>query len=413
VPITINATQGQGNSVNPTGSGVSGTDITLIPRVQNTETQYVNVYKNVCAQVSGVNGITPTFVVPFANGTGMTDWGTGETPFFSYDGLTWTLFGNAPVVSGANLRMTHTSAFTGNDVWFARDKRENTFALSNWIAGLNTTYPGRLTNLSGGSNWIVDTYSTQTDELGRTVAAAPLLGFRIGNRGKPLALLTSGVHAGEDRGTSIYRYSVEFLLGSATEAITLCNAFDFVSLPVVNAPGRDGGHSRGAFQYTNTTFNDLNRHFSDSSFLFETVTKPRAVLITELAASGTPKWCLDYHTTGTAITNECGYYDGIGGDATLFAQWITAMNARLVAVGMHNMTDLGAAPSGTLLGWAAATGGFPLSTVLETRDIGINYTNSQLQQIGQAAMLAMYDLLIAGDFGPYVATGTPFARRRV
>ncbi len=345
--ITLDTSQGGCIAADPTSSA-TGSAITIVPRLTVTEGgSAVMVDPTIIA--TGVNGLTPTFTWSSANTT--STWGDLEKGFFSYDGLTWTQMGLSAVVGGGLITCQHSAPFNQNTVWFSRDRREGVTALTAWINGLYAAYPQWISNLTGGSNWVVDTYSTQTDELGRTVAATNLLGFYIksGLPSRKRFFLCSGVHASEDWGTTCMRAGIEWLLGNSTQATWLRNSFDWVVMPLLNAPGREGGHSRAQFEVTASTHNDMNRHFSDVSNLFETVTKPRTIMTTELV-SGTCVGSLDFHGQGAGVTSNNGlggFYTGWG--STLDTPYTDQFIYCCSTLGGSNF--YGAVPSGTVTAW--------------------------------------------------------------
>lgn len=411
--ITIDYTSAQ--TCCQADSYASGSDVFLNPRQTLTE-QNGTGWLQVSTRVTGVNNITPRFRVR-KSGLLNKPWyqGVGSQGYFTYDRLAWTPMGLAMSDDGTYFNCQHSAAFTQDEVWFSRFRFEGVYQMQNWLSGLAQTYSNLIANLQGGSNFIVDWFSPQIDERGYTVAATPLLGFRIndGSAAKRRFLLATGVHASEQWGSTCFKKCVEFVLGNSAEAIALRKQFEFICLPQMNAPGREGGHNRGQFQTTAGWHNDLNRHFSDSADLFETISKNRAVIAREMRGPGLAAGALDFHTQSAGPASaEQGYYEGMG--SPLEYLWRAAFQAR------GGYQEYGWNPGGTMIGWAISDLGVRLGQFVEHNDDTTD-SDSAATTLGQRAALTLYDIL--GSFGEYVGevlapaettdANNPAAQRRV
>jgi hypothetical protein len=407
--ITIDTSQGNCNTVNPTGSGVAGTTINIVPRGQANEDLTTPNFGNVAFKMMGVNGVTPTIDVNFTGvGHFYFTWEPIENGYFSYDQLTWTLMGNAPNLGTTNHAiLSHTSAFTQDTVWFARQRRESAVSISNWITTLNSTYPGRLSYLGGASSFVCGTYATQTDELSRPIAATNLYGFGIKGGHARTIVLVASTHAAEDWGTTVQRAGVEWLLGSDMEAKILLQNFNWVILPVHNAPGREGGHYRGQFDYAGPsvppggTGNDFNRHYQDSPAPFPAIDVSRNLLNTELTGT-TFSALFDMHTTVVqSDPGPCIWYTSAG---SLFSTWSAMMTARIG----YNGETAGAYPPGSVSRWSEETKGSSLGVLIEFNQAlsPFQTTPTLATQMGKNFLLTLCDMLMQGKFG-----AAPSARR--
>ncbi len=388
--ITIDSTSAQ-TSVSASSS-VLGNVITLVPRLTVNEAESPT-WTNICAKVSGVLGLTPEF--KFTQTGGRWTWDANEKGFFSYDGLVWTEMGLSPVISGGFITCQHSSAFTGDDVWFARDRREGVAQTTAWLEGLAAAYPNLIRQLPGATDFVIDTFSAQTGEDARVIAATPLLGCLVskgGGIGKKRIGLTSGCHAGEDLGNTVYRYAVDYLLSSAT-GNTLLDSLDFLLLPLLNPPGREGGHTRSQFEVTDVTHNDLNRHFTEITNLFETITKNKTVCEREFSG-GSVVGFIDYHSQSDSITSASapqGYYTG--NDCPLDASWIAKYQAR-ASLGIY-----GAATGLGIIGWMIDAKPTVLLAEVIEQNQHTSKTNATLQAEGIVGIEVLNDMLQAGDFG--------------
>lgn len=382
-------------------SSVSGTTITLRPRT--TVCEEFSGWADAAVKVSNVYGKQPLFKIDLSTGQNNGQvWENTENGFFSYDGINWTEFGTAVSYPTGFIQCQHNAAFTQNDVWFSRYRIEGVAQIRYWLDNdLKPLYDALLFNLTGGSNYVVDTYSAQTDERGNAVAATPLFGFAIktGGAGKQKIVLTSGVHANEHWGTTVYKKAIEWLLARQdVAAVKLTDAFDIICLPLLNAPGREGGHFRSQWEVSGG-HSDLNRRFSDVSNLFETVTKPRTVLNTEVA-NGNMAACLDFHGFSTPGSQKVAWWNPVG--QSNFAAFESALINRLGWTG-------GGSPliSGMLVDWAQNTKGCSLATIIENSSASID-TLSNATLWSAEVMTALADVIAPA---PAVSFGHAFARR--
>jgi hypothetical protein len=316
------------SSVKLADSSVSGYGddavITIKPRFQASEVTSSELrWLEPSALVTGLNGFRPTFRFSsyLTSGSGSyhgQPWQAARRPMFSYDRSTWTYFDTAVTVNTTDhwIEFRHSTAFTSNTVYISRGRQMSVEQVGAWIDDLETTYPTiiepttsaaaftpTLTSWSGQS-FIADEFSSQTNELSETIPATPFYAFQINDTSltpldgsaKQLAVVTSGVHAGEDHGNFVLKAFIDAVLDSTTTGQYLRRNYKILVYPMINAPGRAGGGWRGSFTLGTGSIDDANRHFSDASPGLEIITKPRTAMATD-RGSETPHWAIDFHGT--------------------------------------------------------------------------------------------------------------------
>lgn len=311
------------SSINVSGSSVTGSGdsavIVLKPRVQESEVVSSQTrWLEPSAQVDGVDGFRPTFRFSDYAATETTGtyhgapWQSTRYPMFSYDRETWHYF-DTKTVNTTYVEFRHNTAFTADAVYITRGRQVSVTQEGTWLAALAAAYPAIVVPTTTAAaftptltSWpaqtfIADEFSAQTDELSRTIPACPLYAYEINDTSlmpaggvKRLAVISSGVHAGEDQGNFAMREFVTALLGSSTEAQALRRQYRVLVYPVVNAPGRVGGGWRGSFTNGTAGADDANRHFSDASPGLEIVTKPRTAMVADMGGL-VPDWEIDFH----------------------------------------------------------------------------------------------------------------------
>jgi hypothetical protein len=305
------------SSVNVAGSSVSGVGddaiVAIKPRLQESEVVSSGTrWLEPSARVDNVNETRPTFTfIDYGSGEGKYHgfaWGSRK-PMFSYDRETWHYFDNC-TVNADNIEFRHNTAFTGNTVYIGRGRQMSVTQVGQWLDALSAQYPSMLAPtpsalahtpaLTGwpGQEFIAAEFSAQTNELGATIPPTPFYAAQIG-AGSTLAILSAGVHAGEDHSDWVYRATVEYLCGASAEAATLRQRYTILLYPMVNAPGRAGGGWRGSFTQGKLGWDDLNRHFSTTDSNLEIIDIPKAAMLTDLDGK-TPSWAIDFHAAYTS-----------------------------------------------------------------------------------------------------------------
>ena len=303
--------------------------ITIKPRLQASEVVGGEArWLEPSAKVTGVNGYRPTFRFSsyYTSGAGSyhgQPWQSTRRPMFSYDRETWTYFDTAVTVDGTNhwIEFRHSTAFTQDTVYISRSRQMSVEQVGAWIDSLAAAHPTIIEptpsaaaftpTLTGwsGQNFIADEFSAQTNELSEAIPATPLYAFRIndtslmpaGGVAKRLAVVTAGVHAGEDHGNHVLKAFVDAVLGASAWGENLRRNYLIDIYPLINPPGRAGGGWRGSFTLGAGSIDDANRHFSDASPGLEIITKPRTAMATD-RGSAAPDWFIDFH--GTYVTGH-------------------------------------------------------------------------------------------------------------
>src|SRR6202142_3674030 len=372
-------------------------------------------------RVSGVNGFRPTFrfLSYLSSGSGENwsavngvAWQTGRRPMYSYDSVNWTYFDTNVTVDTTNhwIEFRNSTAFTSDVVYISRGRQVTVTQVGNWIAGLASSYsfisptasamaftPSLCTGFPA-QDYIADEFSVQTTELGDMVPPTPFYALQINDTArmpvsgvKKGAVVMCGVHAGEDLHAWPHNAFIEYICGNSAPAMNLRRDFKILCYPMMNAPGRYGGHWRGSFQ-TVSGADDLNRHFGDTTTL-EIVVKPRTALLSDLS-SATPVWQLDFHGDfGFSTTPAASYYTT--SQRSIFrAAWEVYQGATY---------DEGSLPGGCTVEYFRTSLSCPYLMSLEFND-AVPLTDAALTTTGQNLAKAIADLTSSGTwpFGPSI-----------
>jgi len=385
-------------------------EITVTPRLtyagNNSDTADKFGWRTACFKVSGVQGAKLKVVMNrYESDTAGTassfvkaPWASTDHGYFSADKLTWTHMDTAsskdPTTTNT-VTISHSAAMTDDAIWISKYPRVGTDEALAWIQSLAATYPTMIGDVAGGSSYVAATYSAQTDELGRTIPACPLLAFMVSDASlapvsgqKKLAMFFSGVHATEDGGNLAMQRAVEFFCSSDAKAISLRRGFDLIVFPIINAPGRNGGHYRTQFQSTAvggaTAGPDINHHYEDASPDFEVVSLSRAAAV--VAMNGRKlDWFMDWHTKYDGAQGAYTY--GYGSSRLMsFADDYTT-----IGLDGSNIAD-------TTYAYFRNTHKTLASITPENSQQDGNGTPSQLQTWGEAWMKGASDWFAAGGF---------------
>jgi hypothetical protein len=417
----------EGSSINVSGSSVSGYEssatVTLKPRVQTSEVSSETTrWLAPKARIKGVDGSRPTFVLSdYGSGTGKYwghPWTSTRRMLFSYDGETWTHFDTAHTVGASTITFRHSTAFTQGTVYIAWTRTVTPTMVGDWIDDLESTYPTLIHDTPSSSGFVTDTFSAQTDELSRTVPAQPHYAFKIsdasltpsGGRPKRTMVLMAGAHAGEDNGNVVLMRAVEFLLTSDAQAQKVRQYFDVLVYPMLDAPGRAGGHWRGSFENGSGGEDDLNRHFHDVPAPIEIVDLPRTAMAADSPAI--VQFAIDFHGQ---FADTFGSYVGITGEQD---DYVDALEVYMGGGAVTQLTDDGSTLDTTT--WFKLNRHTKWYFTIETGEPS-PLTDSDLQDWGEAQIKAVADLLDADAIpglytlscasGSYVVSGTVAALR--
>lgn len=356
-------------SVNLAASSVVGTGnsavITIRPKMQYFEFVSESRWLEPSARVVGVNGLHPTFKFdsydnagPSANNYHGSPWDSTRFPMYSYDRETWHYFENK-TVGASDITFYNTSDFTSDTVYIGRSRQMSVEQVGAWIDSLEAAYPTIIeptitaashtpsVDVAGfsGQDFIADEFSAQVGAWG-TIPITPLYAFQIndtsltpyGGGAKRVAIITSGVHAGEDHANYVLKAVVAAMLGSSAEAQALRRNYKILIYPLINAPGRYGGGWRGSFVTGTSGEDDANRYFSNTGTGLEIINLPKAAMVADLNGA-TPTFGIDFHGT---------YVDPWEVFSNATAATGETFRARLAAVAGYAVVDVGALHSGGL-----------------------------------------------------------------
>lgn len=381
------------SSVNLSGSSVTGSGdsavIVIKPRVQESEVKSSQTaWLEPSAKITGINGIRPTFrfsdyASTWADGKyhGV-PWGTSRRPMFSYDRLTWTYF-DTQSITGTYIEFRHNTAFAADTVYISRERQVSVTQVGEWIDSIASAHPTKISAPASAvaftptltswpaQSYISDEYSAQTNELGATIPATPFYAFQINDTSlmptsgvKRVAVMTSGVHAGEDTGNWAMQRAIEYLLGSSAEAQYVRRHFRVLCYPMINAPGRYGGGWRGSFTQGTSGADDANRHFNETGSGLEIVNKPKTAMTTDRDGV-VPAFVFDWHGK---FESPWGFFSG--------STALTSFGSLLSTNFGTTVDDMGALSSGGQTEYWRNSVGTPLAMTLE---FGNNVTVSDAQ----------------------------------
>lgn len=391
----------EGSSVNVAASSVSGVGdsavVSLKPRVQTSEAAAGARHLGVIARLTGVNGIRPTIkVLDITSGVfhGY-PWQSGRRMYFSLDaGATWTVFDTNPTVNAGDITIRHSTAFTGNVAIVAHERMWTPTMHAAWIAGLASTYPSLIASVpSNVSDFESGTFSTQTDDLGRTVPAQKFHGFKIHDASLPPTVgsakrafaFTMGTHSREATGSRVCKAAIEFLLSADAQAQNVRANADVYVHGLISAPGSAGGHWRGTFEEGALGEDDANRHFSDTVAPIQSVSIPRTAMLLDLPV--VVQASIDFHS-------DYGFY---GGQLITYTDNAVG-NAYYTALDIYvgTITDAGDAGTGFVSTWFENAKGTQLAVTSEIAETS-PLDDAAIAAWAEAHIKALSDLITSAD----------------
>ena len=288
--------------------------VILRARRQTVTSLGTNRWLEPVAKLSGVLGLRPRIEIqPWQTGAGdgysHQTWSSNQRAHYSYDGVNWLPI--AAQSRSGRLTWRHDQAFTEDVVYVARSWPRSVTQIGEQIEALAAAHPDKIspapsalaytpTNPGGfpAADYIVDECSAKTDELGRPVPVTPLYSFVIDDQAygpkTRLAVITMGIHAGEDVGELVGWELVGHLLGNSDEALALRATTRILVYPLMNPAGRWAGYWRGA-PGSNA---DPNREWNASSPTHDCVSKMKAVILGDVAYYDSPvSFCFDVHAS--------------------------------------------------------------------------------------------------------------------
>jgi len=287
--------------------------VTLRQRLQTVSSLGNNRWLEPCAKLTGVLGLRPRIeIVPYGtsgDNRNHQTWTGAQRAHYSYDGETW--YPIAAKTYSARLTWRHDAAFTADTVYVARSWPRSVTQIGNQVAGLAAAHPTKIapapsavgytpSNPAGfpAPDYMVQEVSAKTDELGRAVPVTPLYGFVIDDQAysakSKTAVITMGIHAGEDLGELVGWEMLDYLLGSSASAVALRQSHRILVYPLANPAGRWAGYWRGA----PGSIVDPNREWNVTTPTHDCVTKLKTAILSDVASYGDPvTWGFDVHAS--------------------------------------------------------------------------------------------------------------------
>lgn len=392
----------EGSSIRVADSSVAGTGddavISLKPRALPSEIVSGTRWWSPRARVTGVSGYRPTFeLLDYGSGDGKYhggNWGSGRRMLFSYDAVTWTHFDTAHSLTGGKVTFRHSTAFTSSPVYIAYGRMATPTIVRGWVDAWAAAHPTLVGQTASSVDFEAGTYSSQVDELGRTIPSYPLLAFAIKDASlsppagqlKRTLVIEAGMHAAEDSSQHVLKHLVEFLLSSDAQAQQVRANFDTIVYPLVNPVGRAGGHWRGTWEEGPLGEDDGNRHFDEVPGPIELVSVLKTAMLADIP--DVVQVMLSLH--GMVFNAKYGAYVVPG--RPLCAAYVDAVSAYLPTA----VSDVGDTNPGTTIGWFFDERGTQLAITMESGE-PTPMTDGQLVTYGQAHIQGLADLLDAGE----------------
>lgn len=414
------------SSFNPTGSSISGTGdsaiISIVPKVQESESgSFGTHWMEPSVDVSGVNGYRPTFrFLLYKTGAdglhaGTSAWYSTRRPMYSTDsGLTWTYFDTAVTLDTTNqwVEFRNSTAFASNTVRISRSRQITVHQVGDWVAAFAAAHSEFVPTASAvaftptgavsgyaAQTFIADEFTAQTDSLSATIPVTPFYAGVINDTAlmpldgsaKRTALVSCGMHAGEDYAHWSFRGFMDYVMGSSTEAQALRRRYRILVYPMVNAPGRAGGGWRGSWTNGTGGADDTNRHYDNADGL-DIVIKSKAAITTDLG-SGAKDWAIDFH-------------------GTYFNSWeVICPYASAVETRFHSLQQTNSGKTivnsisynaGYMVSWLQDTMGVKFGTVMEHGD-PVTYSDATIEAYGAAMVPTLATMAGEGAFDTFAA----------
>lgn len=211
-------------------------------------------------KASGVLGSAPTFHIS-SNFAGDSTPGLHELAehemVYSYDNENWSFFDNNQL-SGGTFAFSSSTPFTASEVYIAY---AIPYSYGRSVAHTQQVFqsPWAMPTHSGDAAGVVGSSAAGIDDMGRSVPALDVYGYRISDPAsdglgldKRKAVFTTGLHAGETLGTWTYQGLIDWLVSPDPRADWVRQNVEVLAYPTLNPSGRYAGMSR-------TTVNNSGR----------------------------------------------------------------------------------------------------------------------------------------------------------
>lgn len=385
------------------GSGASPTVTMEFKRFTNTDAAVV-AQRAFVARLTGLAGKTPTLRVRIfesAPSTGGKFSGqppeaaspAGWRPWVSADGVAWAKLTTAGVLDADQIHRNFVlDAAWGSDVlYFCSHPPWSVGRTQQWVGELKTAYPSFIHETLSSSGFVVDTTLASSDEFGRSIAAQPLLGFRVTDLGssppggKVKMIWISGTHPEEDPGTWNMKGALDWWLSADAKAVQMRETIDLYVYPCATPNGRYAGSSRTAID-GNATYRDrdANRIWTTSGP--DQSGKLKAKILAD--TGGAAVAFTDWHATAGGD----GFYSYFK-DAVHPAVWDAAIDPYTA----DNTPSSYSSIAGTSDDWAQALAG---ARYTQTHEQGMLWLDgpTEWQQAGAASAQAIADLVNRGYY---------------
>lgn len=396
-------------SLNAGASSLVGNVITAAPL--QTEGESRSGWREFGFGIDWARGRTFQFYIPLA-GNDTNQWPSqspNRKPMGTYDMENFWYLPNCTINSTLQrLEFHNTTPFEQDTVYITRGRQMPVHKAGKKLAELAAAYPSLVAPAPSAvaftpsgtlpvdarfgpyvaQEFIAGEFDEQTDDVGVVEPKTPFYAAVISDaslsnpRGgaKRKIWICGGVHASEDYGDHLMMRFIEHWLGSSTEALYMRARYDMIWHPCMNAPGRAGGATGGAFQDVSGGRDDLNRNFHLTLPTgLQIVDIPKAALLIDLDGA-VPLIHLAYHAP---YGGQWGYgVDGVANTETFRARTQTFFG--------KTVSDNDSTPVGSTVYWANLQGA-SLAIHIESGD-PVNMLETDMTNFSVSGVQALADM---------------------
>ncbi len=288
-------------SLDVANSSTIGADVQLVGRDNHNPGDWKWLYFS----AADVLGQTPKFVIGDNFETGSSSL-LGHKMVYSYDQQTWHFFENNVLDTASDtFTFWNDSPYTEPEVFVAYGLPYPLERVAAHTSGIATS-PWLFPTNSADESFVIGQSPGGTDDLGRSIVAHDLIGYRIadpqGSANKSKVVLAGGVHANETLGNFVLEGLVDFLVGATPEAELLRKYADFYVYPMINPDGRFAGYNRSTVADEPL---DPNRYWAPSEY--GGIAEIGAVATAMFNDVSDADYLIDFHSTVNGKTGHYGF----------------------------------------------------------------------------------------------------------
>jgi hypothetical protein len=372
------------------------TNINLVGRTN----YYGNEWRWMHFKATGVLGATPTFTIT-QNFAGDSTPGLHELQehefVYSYDQQNWRFFDNNQLLATNTdkFQFSNATPFSENTVYIAY---AIPYSYAKSVAHTQTVIgsPWAAPTVSANASGVIGQTRAATDDLGRSIPALNLYGYRITDPStdsptvaKKKVGLGSGLHAGETLGTYTLEGLVDWLISADPRARELRKVAEFFVYPVLNPSGRYAGMNRTTVSNPTRDPNGLWNETLWSATSYQDIRVTGEAMIADVASTpgnGLDAF-IDFHSTvpdyanPTGLPHDFGFVHSVDSNSDWWLEVQDLMDGNLIE---YTTSGSGAFTS---TGFARRILGADVEITLETQftwERNIDYYHNLGEQFGVA-----------------------------